>query len=264
MLTLLQSHLKQLFNRYIDEQLAGVTASTPSPKRAGVLAPLLKFPSFILKCESVVRGSGSSAADTSYQKLSFALFRWLETVAKSDEKYTDVCLIENYHYFQHAFTAAFPYSIPALALPVEKAAAGYALHLSRYIAWQIEYEMKEVQRFWQRLEEAQKQMQAEDIQHSRELGKHEMRLIARDRLSSRQLTKALQEMYKRVRKHLPRNEEMAKIVWGRVGDALLDRLRWFEKSLAESYGNEKMAVSVPEVQEMISRINAAPPKVQLD
>ena len=257
---MLQSHVKMLFNRFIDEQIAQVSATTASPKKSGVLPPVLKFPSFILKCESVVRGTGSSAAATSYQKLSFALFKWLEGVAKSDEKYTDVCLIENFHYFHHTFTS-LPQPIPALQLPVEKAAAGYGHHLQRYIAWQVEYEMKDIARFWSRLEEAQKQMGVEDIQHSRDLGKHELRVITRDRLSSKAMHKSLVEVYKRVRKHLPRNDDMVRRVWGKVGEYVVERMRWFEKSVAQSYREEKLAVSSAEVQDMINKITAQPPKV---
>ena len=260
-LTLLQSHLKQLFNKFVDEQISVVNGLSPSPKKAGVLPPLLKFPNFILKCESCVRGSGSSAAATSYQKLSFALFKWLEGVAKSDDKYTDVCMVENAYYFQHTFTVCFPQPIAALQLPVEKARALYELHLQRYIAWQVEYEMKDIARFWQRLEEAQKQMGVEDIQHSRDLSKHDLRAITRDKLSGKNVQRSVLEVYKRVRKHLPRNDHMVSIVWGKVGEHLVDKMRWFERSVAQSYRDEKLSVSAGEVQDMINRITAAPPKV---
>ena len=260
-LTLLQSHLKMLFNKFVDEQITIVSAISVSPKRSGVLPPMLKFPNFILKCESIVHGSGSSAADTSYQKLSFALFKWVEGVAKSDDKYTDVCMLEQLYYFQRTFTAAFPQAIPALALPVEKAKAGYEQHLMRYITWQVEYEMKDIARFWSRLEEAQKQMGAEDIQHSRDLGKHDLRAITRDKLSAKNVQRSVLEVYKRVKKHLPRNDDMVRIVWGKVGEYLVEKMRWFERSVTQSYRDEKLNVSATEVQEMINRITAAPPKV---
>ena len=261
LLTGTQSHLKQSFNRYIDDQIAYINSQTPAPKRAGILAPLLKFPNLILKCESIVLPLKSSAADTSYQKMSFALFRWLEGVAKTDDKYTDVCLMENYYYFSHTFAACFPHSIPALQLPVEKAQQGYQLHLSKYIMWQCEYELKDVYRFWGRLEQAQQQMQRDEIQHARELGRKELRDLMRERMNGKVMGKSLVEMYKRVRKHLPRNEGMVAVVWGKVGESLVDKWRWFERSVRESYVDEKWtAVTSADVQEMINKINAAPPR----
>ena len=131
LLTATQSHLKQSFNRYIDDQITYINSQTPTPKRAGILSPLLKFPNLILKCESIVLPLKSSAADTSYQKVSFALFRWLEGVAKTDEKYTDVLLVENYYYFWHTFSVGFPHSVPALQLPVEKAQQGVPASLGQ-------------------------------------------------------------------------------------------------------------------------------------
>ena len=260
-MTLLQSHLKMLFNKFIDEQIAVVSAISASPKKSGVLPPVLRFPSFIVKCESVVRGSGSSAADTSYQKLSFALFRWLEAVAATDEKYTDVFLIENFYYFHTTFSAAFAQPIPALSVAVEKAAASYAARLQRYITWQVEYEMKEIARFWTRLEEAQKQMAPEEVQHSRDLGKHDLRAITRDKLTLKNVTRSVTEVYKRVRKHLPKNDGMARIVWGKVGEYLVERMRWFEQSVQQSYKEEKLQVTSADVQDIINKITASPPKV---
>ena len=263
LLTGTQSHLKQSFNRYIDDQIAYINGQTPTAKRAGILSPLLKFPNLILKCESIVLPLKSSAADTSYQKLSFALFRWLEGVAKTDDKYTDVCLLENYYYFYHTFTAAFPHSIPALQLPVEKAQQAYTLHLGKYITWQCEYELKDIYRFWARLEQAQQQMQRDEIQHARELGRKELRDLMRERMNAKVIGKSLVEMYKRVRKHLPRNEGMVGVVWGKVGESLVERWRWFERSVRESYVDEKWtaAVTSGDVQEIINKINAAPPRV---
>ena len=262
LLTTTQSHLKQSFNRYIDEQIGWFSGQTPAAKRAGVLSPLLKFPNFILKCESIVLPLKSSAADTSYQKMSLSLFRWLEGVAKTDDKYTDVLLVENAYYFYHTFTAAFPHQIAALQMPVEKAQQLYALHLSKYIAWQCEYELKEVYRFWARLEQAQAQMQRDEIQHARELGRKELRDLMRERCNGRVMNKSLVEIYKRVKKHLPRNDGMVSVVWGKVGEALLDKWRWFERSVRESYVDEKWtAATSGEVQDIINKINAAPPRV---
>ena len=93
----------------------------------------------------------SSAADTSYQKLSFALFRWLEGVAKSDDKYTDVLLLENYYYFFHTFSACLPSLCAQRAAAARGEGQGQAYAAApdgKYITWQCEYELKEVYRFW--------------------------------------------------------------------------------------------------------------------
>jgi len=108
----------------------------------------------------------------------------------------------------------------------------------------------------------QQQMQRDEIQHARELGKKELRELMRERMNGKVMGKSLVEMYKRVKKHLPRNDGMVAVVWGKVGESLVEKWKWFERSVRESYVDEKWtAVTSGEVQEMINKINAAPPRV---
>lgn len=46
----------------------------------------------------------SQAADATYHKLASCMFKWLNTLAGTDAKYTDVCLMENYYHFFQIFS----------------------------------------------------------------------------------------------------------------------------------------------------------------
>ena len=152
---------------------------------------------------SIVPGR-SQAADTSYQKLASGLFRWLEHVAKSDDKYTDVVYLENMHFFLQLFRTPH-LSVPALDQFLRKADILYAEHMSRYVNWNIDYEMPLITKFWNKLEEQLKSIQPEDIPFAAELSKHDLRAISKGPLASKNLQKSLTNVLKRIEKHLPKN-----------------------------------------------------------
>jgi hypothetical protein len=77
-ITSIQAHVKLLFNTFIDAEIEWLNSLRPSPKRCGVLLPFAKFPAFIDRIENIVRVNNSQAADTTYHKLAFAMFKWLD------------------------------------------------------------------------------------------------------------------------------------------------------------------------------------------
>jgi len=198
--TALSTHLKLSFNQFVDGEIEWLNALKPNPKRCGILQPFAKFPALVDRMENVVRsGAGaaaalsptsksgsaaaaaataaaaasqarSQAADTSYQKLASALFRWLDGVAKSDDKYTDVVVMENAHHYHTMFSSPF-LSVPALEQSVAKAGAAYREHMARYVAWNIAYEMPAVTKFWARIEDQLKSILPEEIPFASELSK---------------------------------------------------------------------------------------------
>ena len=54
--------------------------------------------------------------------------------------------------------------------------------------------------------------------------------------------KSVVEVYKRVRKHLPKNDEMVRIVWGKIGEYLVEKMKWFERSVQQSYRGREVGV----------------------
>ena len=202
--TSLSTHLKLSFNQFVDGEIEWLNGLKPNPKRCGILQPFAKFPALVDRMENVVRsGAGaaaaispssksgsasaaaataaaaaaaaasqarSQAADTSYQKLASALFRWLDGVAKSDDKYTDVVVMENAHHYYTMFSSGF-LRVPALEQSVARAGAAYKEHMARYVAWNIAYEMPAVTKFWARIEDQLKSILPEEIPFASELSK---------------------------------------------------------------------------------------------
>jgi hypothetical protein len=139
---------------------------------------------------SSVSGSSyprSQAADTSYQKLSSALFRWLEGVARSDDKYTDVVVMENAHFFHTLFSTPHLH-VPSLEQAVARTGVLYDTHCRRYVEWNIAYEMPLIVKFWDRLEDQLKSILPEDIPFAAELSKHDLRALLKGPLAPKMVS----------------------------------------------------------------------------
>jgi len=313
-LTNVSTYLKLSFTSFIDSEIEWLNSLHPNPKRCGVLRPFLKFPNLVERMEKIVNnadrsganrgeiasnnsGGGnnnkrSQAADTSYQKLSSALFRWLDSVARMDEKYTDVVIMENAHFYYLCFSnandertsaAAAPsssssstqdgetfssssssssstssslsnLSVPALTQSVSKSRTLYLEHLHRYVSWHIEYEMGGITKFWNKLDQTIKNILPEEVPFASELSKHDLRALSKGPLSNKMLCKSLSNVLKRVEKHMPKNPVLIETVWNQIRDTFLAKLAHFEKLVADCYQNEKLQITQSEVNDMFTQL----------
>jgi len=238
-----------LFNRYIDDQVAWINGQKVAAKRSGVLVPLAVFPSFVERLESAVGGRRSQPVDTTYSKLSVAIFHHITEIASKDEKYHDVVYMENYHFLWQAF-AGRGGSVPALAAAVTSAEQKFNDNLNNYLKWNVEYEMKEFAAFSALLEKELKQTDSNDVQFTDRLSKHELRDLVKKFLGSKSIAHNIDEMLKRIRKHLPKNPMLVKYVFERLGKYFVSRFEQFEKTVSDCYQSERLAVPVSEIAEM--------------
>jgi hypothetical protein len=260
--TSLQMHLHLLFNSFIDDQCKWIDEYRCSVKQAGVLAPIAKFPAFVDRMESVVRAvrvageQRSSIVDSAYHKLAQSLFRWLEASAKSDEKYTDVALMENYQFFWLAFTHRQP-TIVALSHHQGIAQELYLARMEAYVKWTLTYEdvLPEAFKFFDQLEDALKSVAAEDVQFSNGLRKTDLRELCKNTLNSKYVQKAMNNAAKRVSKHLPKNEGLARQVWMSVEAHFRTRFKRFQQLVAQCYQSEKLTLSWQDVQAVLQQVS---------
>lgn len=259
--TSMQMHLHLLFNSFVDEQVKWIDEQRCAVKQAGVLPPLAKFPAFVERMEGVVRSvrvagaARSTVVDSAYHKLAQALFRWLEAQARADDKYTHVALMENYQYFWLAFTHRSP-AVAALASHTQQAQELFLTHLEAYVKWTLVYEdvLPEAFRFWDALEEALKGVAAEDVQFSVGLRKTDLRELGKGCLAPKAVAKALNNAAKRVAKHLPRNEGLARQVWMAVEAHVRGRFKRFQQLVAQCYQSEKLPLQWAELQQILQQI----------
>lgn len=241
-----QAHLMQLWAAFVDAEVSGINQSVMSGKQAGVLPTLLKFPAFIEHCEAVVGGRRSQTADMSYSKLAVALLAWIDRVAKQDEKYADVVVMENLHYLYCVFAFREP-KLGALQALTERAKKGYLDARKRYVQWHLDYEVPPLTKFWKRLGEELKTTAVDEIQLSPDLGKHELREVVKTYLNVKSVEKHAKAMLERLRKHLPKNKTLVDEVWAEIRMQFLSQFIWFERLMRSCYQNEAVGLSPADI-----------------
>eukprot|EP00808_Paulinella_micropora_P007567 g7670.t1 len=254
LLQTVQKGLQTHFNQFIDDQCAAIKSTKVGAKRAGVLSPVAKFPSLVHKLQQIVGGSRSMVLDAAYHKLASTLFNWVGSIAVQEEKYTDKVLFENHHFCWKALSEMQP-AVPALQKLLDRSEQTYQDHMRRYLEWSIKYEMKEVSRFWDLLEENLKLTEAPDeIPYTEGLSKAQLRELCQVHLNTKQLNISVIKLAKRVQKHFATNPALKGLVWDRLTQRFLQRYIAFDRLVLKCYQNEQLQMSGDVVLSIFMRV----------
>lgn len=82
-------------------------------------------------------------------KLTTELFKWIDKTAAMDDKYTNVCLLENYNYFFYTLRSSM---LTAIQQYVKKSKYIYKKNKKKYVKWKLEYEIKDLMAMMNNLE----------------------------------------------------------------------------------------------------------------
>jgi len=255
-LTRIQGDIQITLNNFIESEQAWIQSSRPAIKQAGVLLPMQKFPSFIFKgilpALERARKHGVHDLDDSIwalpaTKLITTLFSWVENLANKDEKYKDVMLMENFHYFGTVFRDKPGTEV--LKEWVEKADAKWKHHMSQYVRWSLKYEMQgppSLTDFWDKLFSAAQKHGTPDV--IKVFVRVDEFLAVQDYfLTAKKLPKRVQNMHKRLQKHLKDNNVLRYHVWRSLEDYFIQSYTKFEKIALRCY---RKHVNIPDVNDL--------------
>ncbi len=252
-LTQLDTELRMMFNKFIDGEVQWIKGKKAAAKATGVLTPLLKFPSFSNKIEMVLDEDGADiqVAVLAYHKLSNALFALVKETASEDaKKHGRRVLIENFHFFWKAFDSRMP-QIAALQTKVEEAHAMYMQNLKEYVEWHVQYEMPKLTQFWDKLDQKLVNNNADELQFM--VPKQEVVSTMKKTLPG--LKKNIENVYKRLMKHMPENHDLRHEVWRALQAYFMDRFKRFESQVTQCYHNlKKLAVTVSDAEVMFATV----------
>lgn len=213
----------------------------------------MKFPLFVDRMEGTSQRGRSQAVDATYQKVVGALFAHLDSVASSDEKYTDVVQLENNYYFWRVFSTR-PEQVPALEPFVAASKLKYQTALKKYVAWNVEYEMSTIAKFWNKLESALKSVsKPTEIPIMADLSRQELHKLIHEHMTAHKITKRIRLMLERVKKHLS-VRELEFEVWSELKQHFFSRYQRFEGLVAECYTKEALLVPSQGIPEIFDQV----------
>eukprot|EP00753_Platysulcus_tardus_P012189 PLAT3346.6.p1 GENE.PLAT3346.6~~PLAT3346.6.p1 ORF type:complete len:845 (+),score=500.07 PLAT3346.6:266-2800(+) len=241
-LTELQLLLKLRSNGFMQRQVDWISSLRADTKRAGILPPFRKFPTFVDLVEHKVRGRHTESAGTAYQKLVTSMFSWLEALSKTKPKYEDIVRVENYYFF--ALTAKAR-GVPALEQYQQRAEERFEECLQSYITWMVSRELPGPIEFVEEVTQLLASMKASDVKFH----------VTEDRLTSVMTTlssglgKAVKEIKNRLQKHLGKSQ-LEPVVWERLTVYIIDSYSSLQRLVTTCF-NKELPYSVEEVTALL-------------
>lgn len=233
MLISLQTSLAGRFNKFVLEQETWIQHVTADSKRAGILAPFAKFPSFVDRLVFAVKGRSLDFANTALQKLSTSLFAWLEKISDSNPKYADVVKLENYHFY--AVTMNERQAIlagNALSIYIEQARNLYQACVQRYLTWMFEYQFPSLTTFFNKVEDVIAKVGMQDVRiHVPKINLQK----AMESNTRKVIAEGLLTSYKRLRKHISDESNLFNPLWSQFEDMLFIKFSRYEEITSSCY-----------------------------
>jgi len=250
-LTRLQATLHLSFSTFINNEIRWINSQKSNTKRGGILVPLLKFPTFVNKMEGVLDDSQDMQVKITYTKMAKSLFKLITDTADTNQKLGRkmLVLLENFHYFWRVFDTRIP-RIRCLDAKVDEAYKLYLTNLREYVKWHVTYELEKLSKFWDDLDDKLSNNQTEELQFL--IPKQQVVSMVRKTLPY--LERNVQNMMKRVEKHLPTNMALRTEVWRALQEFFLKRFKNFESQVSRCYQNAKLPQTSSDVKKIFAQV----------
>ena len=127
----------------------------------------------------------------------------------------------------------------------------YMQNLKEYVEWHVQYEMPKLTQFWDKLDQKLVNNNADELQFM--VPKQEVVSTMKKTLPG--LKKNIENVYKRLMKHMPENHDLRHEVWRALQAYFMDRFKRFESQVTQCYHNlKKLAVTVSDAEVMFATV----------
>lgn len=238
----LESRISMQFSRFVDEACHQIERNERNVRQLGVLSYIPRFATLATRMEQYIQGQSRDLVDQAYTKFVSIMFVTLEKIAKTDPKYEDILLLENYAAFQNSLYD-LANVVPTLAKFYHQASEAYEQACTRHISLIIYVQFERLFQFARRIEDLMYTITPEEIPFQLGLSKMDLRKMLKSSLSG--VDKSISAMYKKLQKNLT-SEELLPSLWDKCKKVFLDKYESFAQLVAKIYPNE----NIPSVSEM--------------
>lgn len=199
-------HIKRSFDKYMQAQLLEIEeAKDPKRTKVGILPFIKRFETFARQTENVVKYGPQRRVDIDrwYVTLMEKIFQSIERIAKEHQRVyktpSQMIELENYHYIQLMLPSL---KIPCLENERKEAKLRYANALKVYVNLYFRRPLEKLNVFFEGVQQkVQQGIREEEISYQLAYSKQELRKVIKD-CNLKDIKKGLEEMYKRVEKHI--------------------------------------------------------------
>ncbi|CAI5640152.1 unnamed protein product [Oreochromis niloticus] len=214
--------VKRNFDKCISNQIRQMEEFKISKKsKVGILPFVTGFEEFAELAETIFRNAERRGdLDKAYVKLIRAVFMNVEKVANESQKTPrDVVMMENFH---HIFSTLSRLKISCLDAERREAKHKYTDHLQSY-------------HFFEGVEARVAQgVREEEVSYQLAFNKQELRKVIKE-YPGKEVKKGLDNLYKKVDKHLCEEESLLQVVWHSMQDEFIRQYKHFEDLIGRCY-----------------------------
>lgn len=248
--------VKRNFDKCISGQIRQMEEVKISKKsKVGILPFVTGFEEFAKLAEAIFRNAERRGdLDKAYIKLIRAVFHNVEKVANESQKTPrDVVMMENFH---HIFSTLSSLKISCLEAERKEAKQKYTEHLQSYVINSLGQPLEKLNHFFEGVEARVAQgVREEEVSYQLAFNKQELRKVIKE-YPGKEVKKGLDNLYKKVDKHLCEEENLLQVVWHIMQDEFIRQYKHFEGLINRCYPGSgiTMEFSIRDMLEYFSSI----------
>ncbi|XP_010771329.1 exocyst complex component 1 isoform X2 [Notothenia coriiceps] len=227
--------VKRNFDKCISGQIRQMEEVKISKKsKVGILLFVAGFEEFAELAETIFRvAERRGDLDKAYVKLIRAVFVNVEKVANESQKTPrDVVMMENFH---HIFSTLSRLKISCLEAERREAKHKYTDHLQSYVINSLGQPLEKLNHFFEGVEARVAQgVREEEVSYQLAFNKQELRKVIKE-YPGKEVKKGLDNLYKKVDKHLCEEESLLQVVWHSMQDEFIRQYKHFEDLIGRCY-----------------------------
>ncbi|XP_037933042.1 exocyst complex component 1 [Teleopsis dalmanni] len=227
--------VKRNFDRFMQQQLQSIKDSkVPKRSKCGILPYVENFEYFAQTAEGIFRKSNRRTdMEKWYLQLVNAIFESVSVHAQDHPKTpSQVVRMENYH---HMYSLLAQLKVPGLDSLKKEAKLRYNDALKAYVIQYFGRPLEKLNQFFEGVQQKVAQgVKETEISYQMAFSKQELRKVI-SQYPGREVKKGLENLYKKVEKHLCEEENLLQVVWHAMQEEFIAQYNFLEERIQKCY-----------------------------
>ncbi|MFH4984223.1 hypothetical protein AB6A40_010932 [Gnathostoma spinigerum] len=219
--------------------------------RIGILDSLERFRSTALTAEATFKDTDRRTdLDRWYVQLLSSLKEGIERAALSQHSKSppSVVRFENYH---RLYSVLSELKIECLSGQRKEAKAIYEENMQAYVKESMGKPLEKIHSFFEAIEDAiDHGFKPEEIAFQQQFSRAELKKVI-SMYPGKEVKKGLEQLYKKVEKHLIEDSPLVQVVWRHMQDEFLRELKHYDELIGQCYPNSRITLEVS-IQDVLS------------
>ncbi|XP_055843951.1 exocyst complex component 1 [Episyrphus balteatus] len=228
-------HVKRNFDRFMQQQVQSIKeAKMPKRSKCGILPYVENFEDFAETCEGIFRKSDRRAdMEKWYLQLVNTIFDYISIHSNEHPKTpSQVVKMENYH---HMYSLLAQLKVPGLEPLKKDGKAKYNDALKAYVTKYFGRPLEKLNLFFEGVQQKVAQgVKETEISYQMAFSKQELRKVI-GQYPAREVKKGLENLYKKVEKHLCEEENLLQVVWHAMQEEFIAQYNYLEERIQKCY-----------------------------